>query len=122
MIVTERTEDTSESSTESVADPASIVTGLMGKTSKLPTKSTSASVPSKAVTNEARVETIDASKDSPKELTETSLNVLDDVLTSSKETSQQTTASSVADEQRPDKDDLASLCRINQECYAIDII
>ena len=71
-----------------MADPTSIVTGLMENTSKLPTKSTSASVLSKAVTNEARVETIDASKDSPKELTETSFNVSDDVLTSSKETSQ----------------------------------
>ena len=87
----------------------------------MPTKSTSASVPSKAVNNEARVETIDAPKDSPTELTETSFNVLDDVLTSRKETSQQATTSSVADEERPNKDDLASLCRINQECYSIDI-
>ena len=105
-----------------MADATSIVTGLMEKTSKLPTKSTSASVPSKAVTNEARVETIDASKDSPKQLTETSLDVSDDVLTSSKETSQQTVTSLVADEQHPNKDDLASLCQINQGCNAVDII
>ena len=104
-----------------MADPASIVTHSMENTSKSPTKSTSASVPSKAVNNEACVETIDAPKDSPTELTETSFNVLDDVSTSRKETSQQATTSSVADEERPNKDDLASLCRINQESYPIDI-
>ena len=93
----------------------------MEKTSESPTKSTSTSVRSKAVNNEACVETKDSPKDSPTELTETSFNVLDDVSTSRKETSQQATTSSVADEERPNKDDLASLCRINQECYAIDI-